>query len=501
MDASGDSREGSAAPADGSASDEPPEYESNAGAPIVASMAMASTTPDGVDRAARAEGEPPRDIIGGRTELAAGWDRRAEAATPRREPPPRVSLGTKLGLAASLLIVGVGVLVPLVLLVWGGFAVAVSALAGTTLVHTGGLEPSTFGPSMMIGLTIAALLIAVVAISPAAQRSADAEAAAQGRTIPRSWGSRHPALATALKLLAVTALCSLAASVHSPFFPYPLATIAVVATLAFLAVISLVVAYRGLRALTRWLYTWSYADSYRAGAVTAACLLLGAAGGVAGYLGWTTRPAWLLAHRLGVDEVDAPDDPVEAGETVLCLGAAQLSPTKTSSTAAPACGAVAIHVDSPESCFKAILAGPYQQAVRYLRSRFAAADPENIASDAAVTTCMRSPLPDNARAFFHEVAKRRGARLQQRDRERAACDRTIADTPACRLDLDSAACMNTFLRALAPQERLVAERYLEGWTYPEIEEALGLPRHKAKNIFNYAVQRTAHELRRDCQFE
>jgi hypothetical protein len=244
----------------------------------------------------------------------------------------------KIGVLLAMVVFAALVLAPLLLMVWGGFALVAAAAAGTALLHTGGLEPATFGTALTVGLSLAAMLLIVVVVAPGPRRDDD------DVLEPGSWyarhplWSRHPALVTLIGLVALASLAVMAAASRTPFFAYPWATVLLVAAVTFAAVVALVVLYRLVSVLWRAGFRWASGGPYRAGFATAGLLAAALTGAWAAHAGWTERPARRLADELALAAVPRPENLGEAAAQALCLLGDQVEPGLARSDAAPACG-------------------------------------------------------------------------------------------------------------------------------------------------------------------
>lgn len=427
-----------------------------------------------------------------------------DVALVERSRPDEVTFAKQVGVFAGTLMFALGLLVPVVVLLWGALSIGASAMAGTALLHTRGLEPKTFGTALVVGLVVAGGLL--IWASLAAAVSAEPVVAPSGRVRPaRTRPVGHPFLGAMVALLAASLLMTLAASTHSPFFPYPFATIVLVATVTFIAVVSLVVAFRVVRRLWIVTFDWACHGHYRAGFVTACLLMLGLAGAWAQRAGWTARPIRWAWSEAELDDVHGPTGVVDAGEKLLCLGAGELEPRLARSASAPVCSFLpGVGAGSRrDQCFETLMARSYGKVVRIVASGTSSmADAEDLVVDAMLVTCLRSELPDNPEGFLITVASnaakhlgvRRGREIPCDDLERVAAAACRPDDTVELRESKMARLTHETMCRLRPREKEVAELYLHGRRFREIDQALGLKSGKAKNTFNYAMDRLKPEL-------
>ena len=417
--------------------------------------------------------------------------------------------GQQAGVYVGMFVATVCALIPAAVLAWAALTVGASALAGTALLHTGGLEPRTFGPAMLVGLSIAAVLLIRAALAVQGEQSV-AEVSPTGKVRTRAARpAGHPVLATMGVLLAASALTTLAGSAHSRFFPYPIATASVVATVAFFAVVALVACYRVLSGVRAATLDWAARAPYRAGVVTALLLLLGGAGVWAHYTGWSARPVLWAWHEAELREVRGPDDLVEAGEQLLCLGAGEVEPRMARSAAAPACeflpGRVQVSASAPlpsgrrhgprsplDVCIETLMPVAYDQTVDKLAKRFPRETARDAASQAMLDTCRNDSEKSNLAGYFYRAAERRAYRSDGKARREVPCDEldTLEGTCATALSAVASAQMERIVKCLlTPAERVILELRRAGMTYREIGEELRLVPTQAKDTLNNAIKR------------
>lgn len=441
-----------------------------------------------------------------------------EVALVERTRPDEVTFAKQVGVFAGMLMFALGLLVPVVVLLWGALSVGVSAMAGTALLHTRGLEPKTFGTALVVGLVVAGGLLLWASL--AAMVSAEPVVAPSGRVRPaRTRPVGHPFLGAMAALLAASLLMTLAASTHSPFFPYPFATIVLVATVTFIAVVSLVAAFRVVRRLWIVTFDWACQGHYRAGFVTACLLMLGLAGAWAQRAGWSARPirwAWAEAE---LDDVHGPTGVVDAGEKLLCLGAGELEPRLARSASAPACSflpdgvrmSASGRVRRPaadqaqrDACFKALMPSVYRDTVSKLARTFSRETARDAASEALLNVCRGQTRADDLAAYYYQAARRSAVKLVEKERREAPCDAVdeLAGSCASALSPEKLLAIEKLVTCrLAANERVMFELWLAGMTYAEIGEVVGMDAPRAKDGLNNALKRLERQNDRpltDC---
>ena len=385
------------------------------------------------------------------------------------------------------------VVVPLLLTAWALVTVAGIALGGYALLHAGALEPSTLRTASAIGFALGCTLAAAtVRLASAPTKVAAGE-------------ESYPVAGTLLGLVVIAGVTTLAALPHSEFFPYPLTTIAVVAAATYLALGGLLASVRVTIAVARAARSSAVGGRYRAGFLTATFLLLSA--GAVLFLGGPTPEAALEAatDELDLDEVKGPHGVLDAVPAALCLGAGEADPGDARDyAAAPACA------DLPKTparlgdeCINSLIEHDYAGVLIVLRRDFRCdADCEDIAVDAALTTCVKDPPATNPSAFFTTVAKHAAAKWALRAR-RYSSDDDIDELPAdpCAWSPGESRSDKLWhvykdaLHRLKPFEREVVKRRLRGMSHRAVALQLRITETKARDTYRNALQKLRREMR------
>ena len=412
----------------------------------------------------------------------------------------------QLALLAGSGVFYIGVLVPILSMLWLAIVLGVVTVAGTALVHTGGLEPNTFRTSMVVALGTAVPMLV------AAWRE-QAHLASAGLA-PRLWSDRHPVWRRAAWLVAIAALTTLAAAPQSPYFPYPVATMAVLTATIFLIVAGASAAMTLMNASASGLYRFGATRAYAAGFLTAAMLLVGAGGVWAHLEGVTYEPWRMVRAETELAKVAGPRGAFDAGLKALCLGAGETEPTLARSReAAPACrflpGATGGN-NADDDCFTSLM--PLVPEVRRtLRRDFRlnAYDADDVAMAALLTTCTATEV-FNRRSYFFQVARNQAKKDVMSRRRDASCavldDVRVAAELGCTL-LDPPELRERKLAWLWDKvlceldehtARIVRSRLVDDLSFREAGKLWGMTEEKARNTFHNAVKKVRRLRLADC---
>lgn len=244
-----------------------------------------------------------------------------------------VTRGMKVALFAGASVFTVGTLIQLIVIAWLALAAGITAMSGTILAHTGGLEPKTFATCVKAAIVLdAVLLLAIVGawVTRVGRRELGQD--------PGGYYVRSPVRTTAAWLLVGLVAVTLAGWQRSVFFPYPLVTIVVLANAYFFALVGLIGLARLADRAWEPIRSWAELSPYRTGFLTATLVLLGTAGLILRGAHWYERPARQLAAELELDRVRGATGFVDAQLRGLCVAAEETAPQLAHGDAAPACG-------------------------------------------------------------------------------------------------------------------------------------------------------------------
>lgn len=363
---------------------------------------------------------------------------RVDINAPAREPEnvgaPRTAVTVPMQAA---LVVGIGVFVlgvgvPLLAMAWVSIILAIIALAGTTLLHTGGLDAETFKPAMLVAVGLAGyLLVGTWAKQDAAEKQ-------HRDTGPR----RRPIGRHGAWLVAIAGLMSLAAAPGSPYFPAPWATTAVLTATCYFIVVGVVAVWRLSDKAWSALYRVGRQGPYAAGLLTGVLLLLGGAGAWAHHEGLSREPWRALRAELELPKVHRPHGALDAGLTALCLAAGETEPARArDARAAPGCRFLpgTDHGgDADDDCFESLSeALPLARGMVRRQFRLNAFDADEAAMAALVATCTAPVPPTKRRAYFFTVARNQASKQMREARREVPCDEIpdgVASRVACTID-------------------------------------------------------------------
>ncbi len=353
-------------------------------------------------------------------------DINAPAREPENVGAPRTAVTVPMQAA---LVIGIGVFVlgvgvPLLAMAWVSIVLAFIALAGTTLLHTGGLDAETIRPAMLVAFGLAGFLL----IGTWAEQ---AEAAKQAGA---THGRRRPIGRRGAWLLAIAALTSAAAAPGSPYFPAPWATTAVLTAACYFIVVMSAAVWRLADKASDALFRLGRRGPYAAGLLTGVLLLLGAAGGWAHHEGLSREPWRALRAELELGKVKRPHGALDVGLTALCLGAGETEPARArDATAAPGCQFLPGAQGGPnadDDCFESLLPTvPLAKGLLRRDYHLSPFDADDVAMEALVVTCEATIARDRRRAYFFKVARNQGQRLVLKARRQLSCDELPVDNP------------------------------------------------------------------------
>lgn len=360
-------------------------------------------------------------------------------------PAARITGPMQAALVVGLIAFVIGVGVPLLAMAWVAVTLALIAAAGTTLLHTGGLDPEAIRPAMALGAGIAVyLLLGAWQARAAAAKGAQARDAGGGDDAGDAWARHNPVWYRATWLMVVAALSSLVASQRAGGLASSVATTAVLATACFLVVVSLVVVRRIFDRVWEGLYHIGSRGPYPAGLLTGVLLLLGGAGIWAHREGLSRVPWRELRAELELAKVDRPHGAFDAGVKALCLGAGETE--RTRALAAPACkflprangGARAGGgASADDECFTSLMpAVPVAKGVLRRDYQLSSFDADDVAMTALLATCTATVPREKRRAYFFQVARNQGSRQIRYARRHVSCAQLAEDGVAAQLACD-----------------------------------------------------------------
>ncbi len=358
-------------------------------------------------------------------------------ARPARDDGGR---GALTGPMHAALLVGIGAFVigvgvPLLAMAWFAVLLACTAVAGTALLHTGGLDAGTIRPAMVAAVALASYLL-IDGWQTRARAAKDAQRASE------SWGRRNPMSHRGAWLLAAASLTSLAAAPGTPYFPAPWATTVVLAAACFYAVVTCAAVWRTFDLAWSGLYRAGRRTPYAAGLMTGVLLLLGGAGAWAHHEGLSREPWRALRAELELPKVDRPHGAFDAGLTALCLAAGETEPARArDASAAPGCRFLpgTDHGgDADDDCFESLIeVVPVARGLVRQQFHLNAFDADEAAMAALFATCTAPVPPTKRRAYFFKVARNMAGKEMRKARREVACEEIpdgVAARVACTID-------------------------------------------------------------------
>lgn len=398
----------------------------------------------------------------------------------------------RFALTGSLALFSAVVLVPGLVAVAAVASAVALLVASYALLHAHALEPKTLGVAALIG-TIVAVVLAVATLRLRGDSDADNDD-----------GSPRP-FATSLGLIVFAGLATLASAPQSPFFPYPLATILVTAAATYLVLATIVgLAHNGVT-VVRAVQRWAGLGPYRAGFLTATFLILALGGALALERRIFVPPLRAAASELELARVKGPSGVLDVGPKVLCLAAGEIEPTMARvHSDAPACSFLpdADEVTRNE-CLEHLMSTAFGRTTESIDARYGCgADCDGIATDAALATCTKEPLPDKIEAYFIETARHGALRWVKDSRRYIGCD-DLDTRPAADCSWREDEIYEERLAARRQQvrcqlkgpARAVFDLRMRGKSFREAGQALGMSETKAKNTFHNATRRIYQDLR------
>ncbi|HEX7839855.1 MAG TPA: sigma-70 family RNA polymerase sigma factor [Kofleriaceae bacterium] len=408
----------------------------------------------------------------------------------------------RFGLSVGLVVFTLGALLQILATAWCALLLALLGGSAEVLVHTGGLEPRTFGASSVAAVVADGLVLLAVATA-SARRTMRRRQQVQGQ---ERFAVRHPFAAASLGMSLALAFVIACGWRPSPYFPYPLATIVVLASAYWFGLLGVFVLARLADLLWREVKAWGVASEWRAGFLTASLLLAGGAGYWLLTTRWYAEPLDEIHARLEID--DPRDGGVLASELdELCVAADRLEPALVHTAAAPACRFLASGNPQTDSCFSTLMANAVPEMKQRLRhSQLNSYDIEDAIMKALLATCTREPPPTNLADYFFISARNATWRRVQDVRRTVSCDQlhdppdtcSPSDPPELReIKLaklwDDALCK---LDGDAPE--IVRRRLQQDESFREIARHLGISETRAKDAFHNAIKKLRRQMLASC---
>ena len=321
----------------------------------------------------------------------------SDLEAPRGDQTSPVTPLMKVALFAGATVFALGTLVQLMVLAWLAIGAIITAVAGSILVRTGGLEPKTFATCVKTAIALDVVLLVAIALASVARRVVQSEA-------PGTVGPylRHPVMRTAAGLLIALGVVTAAGWKPSVYFPYPLATIVVLANAYFFALLTLLYTGKVVDGIWTPLKSWAQETPYRTGCLTATLILLGLTGFALKKIHVAHTAVQRLAAEIELERPPAVEGFVDAQLAALCIAAAETAPELARGAKAPGCNFLGSSGESRRmgvlgsgagsssgsDCFTAL--EPEVSAARAILGRdfrFGPYDAEDIAMEALLKTC------------------------------------------------------------------------------------------------------------------
>jgi RNA polymerase sigma factor (sigma-70 family) len=427
----------------------------------------------------------------------------------RRRGATSLGLRARLGLSVGLVVFTLGALLQILATAWCALLLALFGGSAEVLVHTGGLEPRTFGASSVAAVVLDAVVLLAIATN-SARRALRRRQQAQGRSQSQErFAVRHPFAAASLGMSLALAFVIACGWRPSPYFPYPLATIIVLAIAYWFGLLGVFVLARLAELLWRQVKAWGIASEWRAGFLTASLLLIGGAGYWLLTTQWYAAPLGAVHARLEID--DPRDGNVLASELdELCLAANAFEPELAHSSAAPGCGVLA-GTRWLDDCFSSLMTNSVPRTKQQLRrQRFNPYDIDDAIMKALLATCTREPPPTSIEDYFFKVALNQAVRMARDARRTETCDfdqlaacstseqAEIRELKLARL-WDEALCR---VREDGEDKAEIIRRRLEqDESFREIGDHLGITEIKAKDTFHNAIKKLRSRALASCDYE